>query len=1240
MTPSPVAAVRAAVAHSLARGAVACARRPVEALVGATLLATACLLALSHGGTHFLPLDDHHGIVTAATTVSLTERESVVPEGLFSSMGPWAATPTDAASTLPDDAAEAPAALLLQVEFRPTAAFSAVTPSALQALLRVQNHLVHGGLQINDVAAARPLAYADLCLPAASDAPWTVADTGCTVLSPLALWNHDAQTLAADADPSATLARALERDALAAATGAPLPLGVPLRSMLADPAGPADKAASTFTGAAGAYLTMVLRADGPEQLARANAFADRVSLLKLDGGEVVTDRVLRQNPLGNAPITVTTGSPAAPASTRWIKRLAQAVTAVLHLMVLAEPADVVVVFAAYAMMHATFGYLFFNMRKVGSKFTLGAAVMAYGAAAFLAALAITRTLEVPVTIVMLAEATPFLVITVGFERPYLLAKAILLAQPPPTAALHAEDSAVELDTASTSHTSSSSVSRAVLDKVAAGVAAVGPTMVRDLLAEISVLSLGAVSGVRGLAEFCTVGALILVLDGLCMFTVFVAVVAMHLDRQIANGKLHEAPVVVAAAAAAAVAAATSSAARTPTASPVKPRAHYKVNPAKLASHSSSSSSATSASAAASLVTNLKIAMLAGVLAMQLWSLLSPSAAAGAASSLFEFLPRSHSVDVSLDHVRAPLAWLRAHHTEIAEAHVLPAVRILLLGTAPAQQQQQATTIVSPPSPWDHWQVTALLLASVAINVFAVMWSHPAPQQVTPVAAVTPKPAAVVPAVVEPVAVRAAPIATSPARAVVPKPSLPAVTDDGTVPLAERSNEDLAALVAQGALAFHALENKLDKDYERAVHVRRLAADAQLAKLNAHLPPRPTASLAASALPVADYRYDQVQGACCENVIGYLPLPVGLAGPFTVDGEAMYVPMATTEGCLVASTSRGCKAISMSGGAVTVLTRDGMTRGPCLEFPDVAAAAACRVWIESDAGFAAVKAAFDSTSRFARLQRVMCALAGRLLYVRFTTVTGDAMGMNMISKGCEAALALLGERFPTMTVVALSGNYCTDKKPAAINWIEGRGKSVVASCRVRADVVRKVLKTTVADLVAVNTKKNLVGSAMAGSIGGFNAHAANILTAVYLATGQDPAQNVESSQCITLMEAVPSAEEGGEDDLYLSCSMPCIEVGTVGGGTTLAPQAAMLDLLGARGANRETPGANAQRLARVIAAAVMAGELSLLAALAAGHLVKSHMQHNRKPAATAAAVAAAPPTAPAPEPPVVGSCIKS
>lgn len=269
--------------------------------------------------------------------------------------------------------------------------------------------------------------------------------------------------------------------------------------------------------------------------------------------------------------------------------------------------------------------------------------------------------------------------------------------------------------------------------------------------------------------------------------------------------------------------------------------------------------------------------------------------------------------------------------------------------------------------------------------------------------------------------------------------------------------------------------------------------------------------------MANYDYSRVLGACCENVVGYIPIPLGIAGPLNVDGTLYPIPMATAEGTLVASTSRGCKALNAGGGVTTVVVQDAMTRGPAIDFPTVVMASEAKAWIASEEGYNAIKTAFESTSRFAKLKSLKTAMAGRTLFVRFATATGDAMGMNMISKGTEKGLEVMQKYFPEMVVLALSGNYCTDKKPAAINWIEGRGKSVVAEAVIPGKVVKTVLKTTVEALCNLNTKKNLVGSAMAGSIGGFNAHAANILTAMFLATGQDPAQNVESSNCMTLME---------------------------------------------------------------------------------------------------------------------------
>ncbi|KNE62183.1 hydroxymethylglutaryl-CoA reductase (NADPH) [Allomyces macrogynus ATCC 38327] len=1081
----------------------------------------------------------------------------VLPGGgpQFLNLAPHALSPTLTPTTVPGSAKSGNAAVLVPVLVRPAAApFDADAAPALAALADLENVLTRDDAD-----------WGNLCLR--TDGKACVAP-----VSPLAAWKHDLASLAADTNPGATLA----------------PHAALLADVTTSPSG-------AVRSAGGAYLGVALDGTDAEARARAFAWADQVAKMQARG-DWVAERAAH---------------PATP--TAWT--LSSVVSTIAALVALAEPADVVVVVAAYVMMHATLGYLVYNMRKLGSKFSLAAAVMAHGALALVAAVAVTRMLRIPLSLVMLLEATPFLVITVGFERPYLLAKAIMLA----SSSTPAED-----------EVNSGAVSRPVVAKVRAGVAAVGPSLVKDLVTEIAVLCVGAVSGVRGLAEFCSLAALILALDGVFMFSFFIAVVALRLESR--RAKLVEA------------------------------KSPAKLRTATVAGSTGAAAglSALPATASASLVSSMKLALLVAVVGVHVWGLLGlsgfapapitkpfapaatpaavlaqastdPAAALAAPRSMFELIPRTQPVDVAAPHVRAMVHAVRKAVDEEIAVTVLPPVTVLHV--APA------TAGVGTPSAVEQigegkseWLVPALLVVSIAMQAVQMVRNKEKTAEVVEKAT----PAAAAPAA-------SVPHAVVPTAAPAPKPLAAPKIDVATTDLASLSDTDLAALVAAGKVPFHALEVKLNKDFERAVRVRRLAAD--------HIVPR-AKSLADSALPMASYRYDQVLGACCENVVGYVPLPVGLAGPYQVDGELVYIPMATTEGCLVASASRGCKAITVSGGAETELVRDGMTRGPCLEFPDMKEAATCRRFCESVDGFAELKAAFDATSRFARLQRVQVAVAGRLVYVRFATVTGDAMGMNMISKGCEAALAQLKSRFPTMHVVALSGNYCTDKKPAAINWIEGRGKSVVASCRVNAETVRKVLKTTTAAIVGVNVKKNLVGSAMAGSVGGFNAHAANILTAVYLATGQDPAQNVESSQCITLMEPVGNPED---PDLLMSVTMPCIEVGTVGGGTGLAPQAAMLDLLGVRGPHPTTPGANAQRLARLIAAAVLAGELSLLAALAAGHLVQSHMQHNRKapaeaPAPAAPAPAAAPRAdsaasvaveeAPCAPGPVVGSCIKS
>ncbi|WKA09198.1 hypothetical protein VitviT2T_026868 [Vitis vinifera] len=417
-----------------------------------------------------------------------------------------------------------------------------------------------------------------------------------------------------------------------------------------------------------------------------------------------------------------------------------------------------------------------------------------------------------------------------------------------------------------------------------------------------------------------------------------------------------------------------------------------------------------------------------------------------------------------------------------------------------------------------------------------------------------------------------------------------MVDPAPVNLPEE-DEDIVKLVVSGTIPSYSLESKLG-DCKRAASIRREALQRLTGK-------------SLLELPFEGFDYQAILGQCCEMPVGYVQIPVGIAGPLLLDGFEYSVPMATTEGCLVASTNRGCKAIYVSGGATSMVLRDGMTRAPVVRFATAKRAAELKFFLENPENFETLSVIFNRSSRFARLQSIQCAMAGKNLYIRFSCSTGDAMGMNMVSKGVQNVLDFLQNDFPDMDVIGISGNFCSDKKPAAVNWIEGRGKSVVCEAVIKEDVVRKVLKTNIAALVELNMLKNLAGSAVAGALGGFNAHAGNIVSAIFIATGQDPAQNVESCHCITMMEAVNDGK-----DLHISVTMPSVEVGTVGGGTQLPSQSACLNLLGVKGASKESPGSNSKLLATIIAGSVLAGELSLMSAIAAGQLVKSHMKYNR------------------------------
>lgn len=343
--------------------------------------------------------------------------------------------------------------------------------------------------------------------------------------------------------------------------------------------------------------------------------------------------------------------------------------------------------------------------------------------------------------------------------------------------------------------------------------------------------------------------------------------------------------------------------------------------------------------------------------------------------------------------------------------------------------------------------------------------------------------------------------------------------------------------------------------------------------------------------------DAVVKKNCENMIGTVQVPVGVAGPVQVKGEyaqgSYYLPLATTEGALIASVNRGCSLITSAGGSDVRIIKDGMTRAPVFAADSVVHAKEIVDWIEKHED--EIRKEAEATTRFGRLTGVETTTAGTSVFVRMTFFTGDAMGMNMVT----IASAKAAERISKETgakLIALSGNWCTDKKPAAVNVVLGRGKTIMAGVHLTNEQISKVIKTTASALLEVNMRKNLVGSARAGSLG-YNAHAANIVAAMFIACGQDPAHVVEGSLCVTTVDPV-------DDGVYVSVTLPALPVGTVGGGTGVETQAECLRMLGVSGSG-DPPGSNARKLAEIIATGVLAGELSLLGALAAQHLARAH-----------------------------------
>jgi hydroxymethylglutaryl-CoA reductase (NADPH) len=834
--------------------------------------------------------------------------------------------------------------------------------------------------------------------------------------------------------------------------------------------------------------------------------------------------------------------------------ISNAWTEFVDLLKNAETLDIIIMVLGYISMHLTFVSLFISMRRMGSNFWLFTTTLFSSVFAFLFGLIVTTQMGVPLNMVLLSEGLPFLVVTIGFEKSIVLTKAVLSAaldtrrprpQDSPTLAPQKYGTLMP-----------AAVQVAINEK--------GYEIVRDYAIEICILAAGAASGVQGgLQQFCFLAAWILVFDCILLFTFYTAVLNIKLEinrikRHISLRQALEDDGV------------NRRVAESVAQSDEWPKADKSNNETNIFGRKVRDSS----------VPKFKVLMVSGFIIINLLNLVTipfrggkshaePPTVSGLSGQglssvmtpppMDPFKVASNGLDyifeIAKSHDRSTVVTVL---TPIKYELELPSVHYGNPSRSPKGHEHldddlgdygmsgrvMDSLLRSLEDPvLSKWIMVALAL-SVVLNGYlfnAARWSIKEPLQMPPPHAVVPEeldaaekfnnaappilnligtdgqvqeriaPPAPLDDDEDGLTMRKAQPDTKAA------PSRPRTVAQMEQMLKEKkarqlTDKELVDLSMKGKIPGYALERTLG-DTTRAVKIRRAIISRTPATAET------TSLLESSLLPYEHYDFDRVLGACCENVIGYLPLPVGVAGPIVIDGQSFFLPMATTEGVLVASTNRGCKAINAGGGAVTVLTGDGMTRGPCIAFETLERAGAAKVWLDSEEGKRVMTEAFNSTSRFARLQSIKTALAGTYLYPRFKTTTGDAMGMNMISKGVEHALTVMATEsgFEDMNVISVSGNFCTDKKPAAINWIDGRGKSVVAEAIIPADVVRSVLKTDVDSMVELNIAKNLVGSAMAGSIGGFNAQAANIVAAIFLATGQDPAQTVESANCITLMK---------------------------------------------------------------------------------------------------------------------------
>ena len=322
----------------------------------------------------------------------------------------------------------------------------------------------------------------------------------------------------------------------------------------------------------------------------------------------------------------------------------------------------------------------------------------------------------------------------------------------------------------------------------------------------------------------------------------------------------------------------------------------------------------------------------------------------------------------------------------------------------------------------------------------------------------------------------------------------------------------------------------------------------------------------------------------ENPIGATQVPLGFAGELKVNGDYAKgdypILLATTEGRLVGGMARGIKIFNMCGGVNTVILKEGMARDVLVRTKSARDSYNLIRWVQSEEAFKFFSEEFLKSNKFAKLKEVKAYTAGMYVHIRFKSGSGAAMGMNMITIASKSAVDVMIPKVKKelgldVTFISESGNMCADKKAAYIDVLEGRGVSVIADGIIPRKIIKEEFRVEPEKIVEINKAKCLQGSALAGSHG-FNAHVGNVLAAMYIAHGQDPAQITEGTQAITDASVV-------DGDLYVSIFIPALEVGTYGGGTKRETQQEALKLVGLYGENDDT-GRTKFAFAEVVAAA--------------------------------------------------------